>query len=562
LYQFDYVEIDERDSLIPADYNIFLFNYHPVTMSWLNTQSIHKLKGLKFTIVLEVAPNDPFPLCPKDLFDGYVVLDPTLQYSDKRVYAFPRPLEKIVPSVCYQEGTVPIIGSFGFATTGKGFEHVVDAVNKEFTQAIVKINIPYGSFVAKSEALAKQLAEECRSRAKQGIEVCVTHDFMTKQELVNWCTTNMLNCFLYDRQIPGLSATTDQAILSGRPLCVSNNDTFRHILHYIKPYPEWSLREAIENSTEGVKQMQQDWNPLQFARCFEEMVSHYTLCEVNPHDKPYHLRPYSKLFLFARSAFLHIRGQVKSAFDSFRISANLLVLNCLKFKQGSVRNYASYSQAGEDLIVQALFRSFGMEQIKYLDIGANHPDYISNTYLFYKGGSCGVTVEPNPKLFAKHRKVRPNDRCINAGIGFDGQAMADFYLFGGMADGLSTFSREEAERFEKTGVAGIGRFKIKQVLKMPLMRINDIIEQAGLPDFLSIDIEGLDFAVLKTLDFVRFRVKCICVETIHYGEKSEPIRDKELVNFLTDLGYVVYADTGINTIFVDNCWFSNLVKQS
>jgi FkbM family methyltransferase len=221
----------------------------------------------------------------------------------------------------------------------------------------------------------------------------------------------------------------------------------------------------------------------------------------------------------------------------------------------------SYSHAGEDLIVNALFRSFGIKQIKYLDVGANHPDYMSNTYLFYKTGSCGVTVEPNPELYAKHRKMRPDDRCINAGIGFDDRTMGVFYLFSGSEDGRSTFSKEEAERFEKTDVAASGRFNIKHIMKMPLKQINAIIEETGVPDFLSIDIGVLGLNVLRTLDFSKYRVKCVCAETIHYDEISECIREKELFKFLTDVGYIVYADTGTSTIFVDNSWFSNLVDQ-
>ncbi len=560
-YHLDYVEIDKDDSCISVDYDIFLFNYHPVTMSWLNPKSIRRLPGLKFTMVLEVAPNDPFPLCPRDLFDGYLVLDPTIRYPDKKVFAFPRPLENISPAVRFQEQSVPVIGSFGFATEGKGFEHVVDAVNKEFDQAIVKVNIPYGAYVHKSEACAKQLAAACKSRAKPGVEVIVTHHFMSKQELVDWCAANTLNCFLYDRKLPGLSATTDQAVLSGRPLCVSDNDTFRHILQYIKPYPRWSLREAIQNTITGVRQMQQDWHPQQFSRCFEEMIGHYALVENQKLGKTYRLKPYSSTFLFARSAFLHVRSHVHRWIDSCMLFARLLVLNCLKIRQGNVRHCLSYAQAGEDLIVRALFHSFGLEQIKYLDVGANHPEFISNTYLFYKTGSRGVTVEPNPKLYARHRKVRPEDLCINAGIGYDDRTEADFYLFSGMADGLCTFSKEEAERFERIGVAGIGRFKIASVIKVPLKRINAIIEETGLPDFLSIDIEGLDFDVLKTLDFSKHRIKCLCVETIHYGENSEPIRDGTLVRWLMDNGYVVYADTKINTIFVDVSWFLSLMNE-
>ena len=39
-YILDYVEIDEKNRKIPAGSDFFAFNYHPVTMSWLNTKKI------------------------------------------------------------------------------------------------------------------------------------------------------------------------------------------------------------------------------------------------------------------------------------------------------------------------------------------------------------------------------------------------------------------------------------------------------------------------------------------------------------------------------------------
>lgn len=95
---------------------------------------------------------------------------------------------------------------------------------------------------------------------------------MTKDQLINWCSQNTLNCFLYDRNMPGLAATTDQAIIAGRPIAISNNETFRHLLVYLPPYPESSLKQAIETSVQGVKKMQTDWSPENFARKFELML--------------------------------------------------------------------------------------------------------------------------------------------------------------------------------------------------------------------------------------------------------------------------------------------------
>ena len=274
-YSLDYIEIDIDNRQIPVGYDFYFFNYHPATMRWLDTKPLKKELGFVMTMVLEVAPNDPFVLCPKNDFAVYCALDPTIKINDKRVYAFPRPLEKINFDLPVADNPIPVIGSFGFATKGKGFQHVVEAVNKEFEKAIVRINIPFGDFVPDSKEYAFFLGDLCRKKAKEGITVEVTHDFMSKEELIKWCAANTLNCFLYDRDMQGLSATTDQAIITGRPLAISDNNTFRHIAAYLPVYPKWSLKESIERSVPYVLKMRQDWQGEQFAKRFELLLKDF-----------------------------------------------------------------------------------------------------------------------------------------------------------------------------------------------------------------------------------------------------------------------------------------------
>ncbi len=274
-YELDYIEVDKNKRSIPDTYDFYIFNYHHTTMGWLDTKCVHLLPGIKITFVLEVVPNNPFVLCPSEDFNAYCVLDPTMNITDKRVYAFPRPLEipsKITP---YQESTVPVIGSFGFATHGKGFERVVEAVNKEFDEAIIRINIPVGTYTLNN--IAGDIEALCKKIAKKGIQVVFTHDFMSKEELIEWCGQNTLNCFLYDRNMPGLAATTDQAISSGRPLAVSENVTFRHIIEYIIPYPHRTLKESIEVSQSEVLRMQKNWAPANFAKRFEQVLTDFNV---------------------------------------------------------------------------------------------------------------------------------------------------------------------------------------------------------------------------------------------------------------------------------------------
>ena len=211
----------------------------------------------------------------------------------------------------------------------------------------------------------------------------------------------------------------------------------------------------------------------------------------------------------------------------------------------------SYSQNGEDIIIKDLFARMGIKHPSYLDIGSNEPFLISNTYLLYSKGSKGVCIEPNPYLYKKFKSKRKNDTCINAGIAFDEKVEADFYLFPKEANGLGTFSKQEAEFWKTTGNARVGRYKIEAVITMPLVRIDDVMQKhfSPHPNFISLDVEGLDLAILRTIDFNRFKPEVICVETLGYAANDKETKNRELIDFLISKGYFVYADTYINTLF-------------
>jgi len=76
----------------------------------------------------------------------------------------------------------------------------------------------------------------------------------------------------------------------------------------------------------------------------------------------------------------------------------------------------SYSQCGEDLIVNYIFNTMKIAHPTYLDIGAHHPCFLSNTYLFFRQGSRGVSIEPVPFLFSKIKRARGRDVNLNIGL--------------------------------------------------------------------------------------------------------------------------------------------------
>lgn len=267
----------------PKKIDLWIFNWHFITMaSHVRPEVIESLPGPKFTIVLEVLPGEPLKLVPPGVFDGYLVLDPRAEQT-ATIFPFPRPLPRTAKLPDTAPRDVPVIGSFGFGTPGKGFELLIEAVNRAFDKAVVRINVPPGDYIGTDVIhrtnYAKHLAAMCRRIAKPGVSIDFTFHFMSPDELTMWCGENNLNCFMYTRDQPGLSATTDYAILSGRPLLTSTNSTFQHIHPYVPPYPVTSLQAAI-NSTRGqVGSMQRDWSRETFRARFREMLVSFRLLE-------------------------------------------------------------------------------------------------------------------------------------------------------------------------------------------------------------------------------------------------------------------------------------------
>lgn len=208
----------------------------------------------------------------------------------------------------------------------------------------------------------------------------------------------------------------------------------------------------------------------------------------------------------------------------------------------------SFSQSGEDLIIDYIFTNYlRIHNPSYLDIGANHPTYLSNTYHFYKKGCRGVCVEPDKMLFLEIQKKRKEDKCLNVGVGFQAASKVPFYIMSEKT--LNTFSREAAERCQ-----GYGYYKIQEVTEVDLLPIDVIISKnfSSCPNLVSLDVEGLDYQILKSMDFRKYRPEVFCIETLTFVQDKSERKLDEIITLMQGNGYFVYADTFINTIFVDN----------
>lgn len=74
-------------------------------------------------------------------------------------------------------------------------------------------------------------------------------------------------------------------------------------------------------------------------------------------------------------------------------------------------------------------------------------------------------------------------------------------------------------------------------------------------DFLAIDVEGLDFQVLKSNNFLKYKPKVIVIEIL--GKNLEELINNEITIYLKKFGYVIYSKSINSTIFVSDFFINS-----
>jgi len=203
----------------------------------------------------------------------------------------------------------------------------------------------------------------------------------------------------------------------------------------------------------------------------------------------------------------------------------------------------SYSQEGEDMILRRIFEY--SEPGFYVDISAHHPKRFSNTYYFYRKGWRGINIDANPGCMELFRKMKPRDINLEIAISNKKQELI-YYIFNEPA--LNTFSKILAKKID-----GKGKYKICKEVKIKTLTLgevlNNYLSKDTEIDFLSIDVEGLDFQVLRSNNWYKYKPKVILIEDLNFSFDSP--NNSKIYNFLIDKGYHLIAKT-MNTIFYRN----------
>lgn len=162
----------------------------------------------------------------------------------------------------------------------------------------------------------------------------------------------------------------------------------------------------------------------------------------------------------------------------------------------------SYAQFGEDTVLLRLLQEAGYTTGHYVDVGANHPTAISNTYLLYRHGYRGIAIEPNKKLCGLFARFRKGDTALAVGCA-DVNELRPFYV--SKTPVISTFSKAH------------NLYADTHILKtdyVPILRLDDCLRAFNLPliHVLSIDVEGLNREVLAGAPETLQKTHLLCIE--------------------------------------------------
>ena len=183
----------------------------------------------------------------------------------------------------------------------------------------------------------------------------------------------------------------------------------------------------------------------------------------------------------------------------------------------------SYSQFGEDIIVQNLLRQ---RKGVYVDVGAYHPILYSNTYAFYKNGWSGIVIDPNPFCGELFRWFRSKDKFINAAVGSSDEGV--YYQY---SDGAYN-SLNPAQCNNKN-------IRLISKTKVPIRPLSDLLRGIKSIDFMNVDVERMDADVLKSYNW-EIKPTVIAVEGV-FGD--------EIYKFLSDKKYILRVTIGLTMVF-------------
>jgi len=192
------------------------------------------------------------------------------------------------------------------------------------------------------------------------------------------------------------------------------------------------------------------------------------------------------------------------------------------------------SQHGQDDWVLSQFATG-----TYLDVGCGDGLFLSNTMNLEHLGWHGIAIDAFPKNF----ELRPNTQVISAVVYSEKNKVVDFLVpqeveLAGIITHLTDLHKDSL-------MAGKN-----QILQLGTCLLHDILDELKAPEFIeymSLDIEGAEYEVLRTFPFDRYQFGCLTIEHNHQQPERTLVR-----TLLEQNGYSLSRSVKCDDWYVSN----------
>ena len=181
-----------------------------------------------------------------------------------------------------------------------------------------------------------------------------------------------------------------------------------------------------------------------------------------------------------------------------------------------------------------------------MDVGAYHPFRFSNTALLHlHKGWRGVNIDASPEAVALFDLHRPDDINILAAVS-DEETELEYAKFD--KGNINSLDPATIKRWGGPD----SPFRIRERVTVRTRRLDSILgaldSLPGRIDLLSVDCEGLDYRVLMSNDWQRFRPFAVLVEC--HGLKLEKVSEHPVHQFLTRHGYTLASHAFVTSLYI------------
>jgi FkbM family methyltransferase len=174
----------------------------------------------------------------------------------------------------------------------------------------------------------------------------------------------------------------------------------------------------------------------------------------------------------------------------------------------------------------------------FVDIGAHDGININNTYYFENEGWSGICFEPVPEIY---ELLKLNRKCdvVNKALS-DVEETLDFFSIKGHAEMLSGLLKDYPNEHMMRIIRETEQHSDEyECIKVNCSTFSKEIETKNI-DLLSIDTEGAELSILKTIDFDKYKIGLMIIE---YNYDNQ-----ELISLLNDNNFEIVNKIGCDLI--------------